>query len=180
MTTTKTTVTPEEVRAVVSTGFESPLIPGLVLEALKKFEGKKITKRFATAVEKKLGEGYSVFYKAEDGYRYSISIWGRDIEYKSRWTFDLGHKPWNKSVEPEPFSVEKFTEDLSGRYYKYAAERNAKRHGSLTEEWCEATSVALTKVLAARAVLAEALAAAETLAKETPEHYALLALAEEK
>lgn len=175
MTTKK--ITPRAVRSVVGEGFESPLIPGLVLEALKKFEGKKVTKRFATAVEKKLGEGYNVSYKRDDGYRFEISVWGKEIPFAKRYTFDLAKCPWS-GPKVAYFSVEAFTEELSGRYYKYAAERNAKRHEALTETWCEETAVALTKVIALRAKLAEAIEEAEKLAGETPERYSLLALAE--
>lgn len=179
-------VTPRAVHSVVGSAFESRLVPSIVLETLKKFEGKKITKRFATAVEKALPHGYTVSYRAEKGYRFTIYVWGgphdgNKIPYDKRYSFDLGVAPWNGPLSSAaPFSVSKFTEEYSARYYKWANERNAARSACLTEEWCEETATALNKVIAARAALAEAVKTAEELAAKSPERYALLALTEEK
>lgn len=57
-----------------------------VSQGLEKFEGKKITKRFASNLEGVLGEGYKCFYSKE-GSNYEIAIWNDGaygLEYNNR------------------------------------------------------------------------------------------------
>lgn len=52
-----------------------------MLDALRPFEGKQITKRLATAVQKALPE-YTVYYDAEYSW-IKLKIWGNGLEYNS-------------------------------------------------------------------------------------------------
>lgn len=57
--------------------------------ALKPFEGKKITRALATAIEKAL-PGYNVFYKKSYSW-FEVDIWGEEIPYAERVTLNLGY-----------------------------------------------------------------------------------------
>lgn len=70
-----------------------------VNEALSTFDGKQVSKRFATAIEKMLGEQFTVYYDKNSYYTY-IYIWGEDISYNNRisFNFDDGDTPFNLAV----------------------------------------------------------------------------------
>lgn len=65
----------------------------VIPEVLKKFDGKKITKRLATAVEDALFKvdqtGFHT-YMSDD--KQTLYVWGNDIPYDSRLTCYLGYK----------------------------------------------------------------------------------------
>lgn len=61
-----------------------------IFAALKKHDGEKITKRFATTVEKALGPDYSVFYKHQYG-MYNVEVKLKSEHYDKYRSFLLGH-----------------------------------------------------------------------------------------
>ena len=70
-------------------------------EAVKAFNGKKITKAFATAVAKALPAGLTVSYSKEYG-RFNTSIWGNGREFKNLISITWGF------VETETFDFDEF------------------------------------------------------------------------
>lgn len=103
-----------------------------ILGVIKKFEGKKITKAMATAVEKELSpEGYVVSYSPRHGMFY-VSIWKKN--YNDRIEFLFGH-------ESDPtFRIGDSRKERSGFAYSNtcygdaAKERNAARLAMLQNE----------------------------------------------
>jgi hypothetical protein len=61
-----------------------------VRKAVAPFDGKPITKRIATAVEKALPE-YTVYYERQYG-MFHVIIWGNGIEYGDRLSLLLGYE----------------------------------------------------------------------------------------
>jgi hypothetical protein len=72
-----------------------------ICEALKPFNGKEVTKRLATTVEKRLGENYAVFYDSKSYGWHELSVWARTgldadyVPYKDRISANLGYKSSN-------------------------------------------------------------------------------------
>lgn len=61
----------------------------VMVETFKPFEGKPITKRLATALEKAM-PNHTIYYEKEFG-MFHIRIWGNGIEYKDRLSFLIGY-----------------------------------------------------------------------------------------
>lgn len=80
-----------EVNAAIDRVVEENQIRKAVIAALEKFDGKKITKAVATAVEKML-PGYTVSYSV-DGYgtfsSFYIRVWGQGLTYDHRESINL-------------------------------------------------------------------------------------------
>ena len=121
-------MTKDDIRKLIESTMENVSLAELVRETLKPFDGKKITKRLATAVSEALPD-HTVFYRNEYGTK-ALEIWGNGIDHRSRKAFTLGHD----SEGPE-FNHERFSgldsDGLNGCHYYAAQERNEKRHALL-------------------------------------------------
>jgi hypothetical protein len=117
------------IQAAIDRDREEPF--GRVLDALRPFEGKKITKRIATAVEKAIPE-YTVYYDGGKNVSgiYHLTIWGNGISMDQRIQLYLGSvqvtTPHGEPIPAKTFFVERFL-DANCCYYEAAQERNAKR-----------------------------------------------------
>lgn len=103
-----------------------------LVEIFKPFEGKKISKRLATAIEKALPD-YTVSYSTDYGH-YSIRIWGNGIDFNERYDFLIGYESnpyYNEGPHEESHSGFR---DFSGRYGFHAEERNVKRKAYLEDD----------------------------------------------
>lgn len=84
----------------------------VVPETLKKFNGKKITKRVATAIEEALFKvdqtGYHT-YMSDD--RQTMYIWGNEISYDHRLQCNLGYKE-----DIESFNYDKWLNNYGKAY----------------------------------------------------------------
>lgn len=85
-----------------------------VEKALMPFEGKKITKRLATAVEKALPE-HTVYYSTDYG-MYHINVWKAHLDNKI--SFLLGYHGAYTAESSKPFRMGSAEESHSGfKYY---------------------------------------------------------------
>jgi hypothetical protein len=73
-----------------------------IQETLKPFEGKQITKRLGTAIEKLYPESH-VVYSTQYG-MYQIYIWGNGIDYDKRLSFLLGYQGSQDIYTEESFN----------------------------------------------------------------------------
>lgn len=96
-----------------------------LVEIFKPFEGKKISRRLATAIEKALPE-HTVSYNTDYGH-YNIRIWGNGIDFNERYDFLIGYD--NNPYYREGTHEENHSgfRDFSGYYGFHAEERNKKR-----------------------------------------------------
>jgi hypothetical protein len=78
-----------ELDATVKRYTEQLAIYNAALEVMQSFEGKQITKRIATALEKKL-PGKVIHYSTEYSW-YAISIWGDGVAYDNAIRLNLGY-----------------------------------------------------------------------------------------
>ena len=103
-----------------------------MLDIVKRFEGKQITKRIANALQEKLPD-YTIFYDA-DFSMYHIHIGGNGIEWGNRPSILLGYKASQKTV-----STEFFIEHNQGAYLeKERAQRcieSLPHLAELVERW---------------------------------------------
>lgn len=167
--------TANDIRNLVANNMESGTkdgLTGLILETLKPLQGKKITKRLATAVEKVLGEEARVSYSKPDGWSGAeLSVWG--VEGRS-----YSNRLWLNFPKEDTFDVDAFM-DRNPAYYRAADERNEKRRDQLVNDvWLQATANAVNRVRELR----EQLAAAEEVLNEVtaypvPDQYAIKDLA---
>lgn len=71
----------------------------MICEALVGFDGQVITKRLATAVNKRLGKEVSVHYRTDMGWHevmvWGTNIWGVAVDYNDRIVLNLGYKSSN-------------------------------------------------------------------------------------
>lgn len=65
-------------------------IYNVVLEVLKPFDGKQISKRIATAIQKALPKN-TVYYSAKEHSWVEVSIWGNDLPYDNAVRINLGY-----------------------------------------------------------------------------------------
>ena len=66
-------------------------IHDVVCAVLKTFDGKDINKRIATAVQKKLGKDYSVYWSTEYSW-YALSVWNQaKVPYSDRYSINVGY-----------------------------------------------------------------------------------------
>lgn len=79
-----------------------------VANVLKDFDGKKITKALATAVEKKTG--LNTYYGAEYSW-FSLKVWGPTLPFKDRIDLNLGYTGHDGNI----FNYAQFV-DSNGRY----------------------------------------------------------------
>jgi len=102
---------------------------------LEKFEGKPISKRMATAVEKVLP--LNTVYWDKTDYHANITIWGNEIHYDKRLTVYLPFSMFNKE-ENLSFSHSKFKEDnrchfLEKGRYEETEENLPKLRGAVNQ-----------------------------------------------
>ena len=91
----------------------------------ERYEGKQITKRMATAIEKEHPD-WTVYYKPDYG-MYQINIWGGDSgrDYNHYWQFFLGYES-----QGGIFTLEHF-KDTNAGYGSAAEKRNIERRRML-------------------------------------------------
>jgi len=83
----------EKINARIYTAEQNLLWINTVLDVLKKFEGKKITKRIETALKARPEmKGLIIYYGVDYG-QYRLSIWGNGRGYNDRFTLTIDNKP---------------------------------------------------------------------------------------
>jgi hypothetical protein len=113
--------TKDKIEETITKGMEDLELPNLVADTLSKFEGKKPSKRMATALEK--ATGMRVHYEASGLFNGQLSLW--KTHYKDRIIFYLDKGPL--------FSLDKF-KATNARYFSAAVERNEQRRELLGSE----------------------------------------------
>jgi hypothetical protein len=87
----------------------------LLLEGLKKFDGKKVNKR---AIHILKGNGYTVHWE-RDQWTINISVWGNGIDYPSRMFFSIPADARDGRV----FDLKAFEK----KYYHFSDQKAAER-----------------------------------------------------
>ena len=133
--------TANAIRDLIASGLEDTTLADRVLAILKAFDGKPITKRLATAVQKALPER-TVHYSTI-GSMVHLEIWGAGTEHKNRSSFLLGYTDTSRFGPASTLNAHNYEIEHNARYYSAARERNAKRRALMADEtWC--LKVALT------------------------------------
>lgn len=141
-------VTAHELFEMIAGRTESTTLRDKLMTILAKFEGKTITKRVATAVDKALPE-YTVYYSVDKvfGFRAELSLWKGSIS--GRVDFCLGHG--------KTFTMEGFKEANPADFA--ADTRNVKRVAYLESgkagELADAINATNAAVANLKALLAE-------------------------
>jgi len=104
-----------------------------IMETLRPFVGKKITKRMATAVEK---IGYTVYYDTSYSWR-SLKVWGKGIKMDDRKSFNLGYFSESENFSIEIVENQRGFKELNACYLEAAEERiNKNLQVFLNKEQC--------------------------------------------
>ena len=74
----------EKTERVLATLYRDDAINDEVADALQSFDGKKPSKRMANAVEKRLGEGYRVYWNTDFSW-HEIVVWKDGTPYDERY-----------------------------------------------------------------------------------------------
>ena len=104
----------------------------LMVETFKPFEGKQITKRLATALQKVLPDD-TIYFERQYG-MYHIRIWGNGTPYDQRRSFLLGYDTKPVYHEGEYHKKHSGFRDFSCCYGYAAIERNQQRETLLADE----------------------------------------------
>jgi len=142
--------TPTKIRKLIETAHENTALAERVEAALAPFDGKKITKRMATVLEKALPE-CSVYYDTNYGMYHVNVSWGTDEEKR----FLLGYHG------TPIFTVEGFAEH-NACHLTAATKRNEERATFLNKAW-------LTKVADCIEKANKATASLKMLLEDCPE-----------
>ena len=84
----KNNYTVADLRALIESRIDDTAFADQVADVLKRFDGKTVTKRMATAVGKALPT-YTVFYDTSIGMRH-LYVWGNEIAYDFVTVFRCG------------------------------------------------------------------------------------------
>lgn len=120
-------ITKENIETILLSNLENTEIADKVLEVLKPFDGKTISKRMASAVQKALPE-YTIYYKSDYG-MFHINVWGNGISYNEMLSFLIGYET------NTTFNFETFRDRFANCYLGAAKERNNKRKLWLSSEY---------------------------------------------
>lgn len=126
---------------------EDTTLPDKVAEILQRYDGKKITKRMATAVEKELSD-HEVRYNNWHG-MYHLRVWENGQPYDSGLNMLLGYHGFGSD---NPFDHEKFCNEYAACYLRAAKERNSQREHLLRDDaWLYEVAKAINELEGARA-----------------------------
>lgn len=104
----------------------------IMVETFKSFEGKPITKRLATALQKKLPD-HTIYYEHLYG-MYHIRIWGNGTPYDQRAGFLLGYDNASAYREGKDHEQHSGFRDYSACYGWAAKDRNQQRETLLADK----------------------------------------------
>lgn len=164
----KNNYTVADVRVLIENRIEDTAFADKVAAVLKRFNGKTVTKRMATAVEKAFPT-YTVFYDTSIGMRH-IYVWGNEIAYDNRKSFLLSYESHS-----QVFSLSRFTGEYNRAHYGAAQARNEKRAAQLKDiAWQMKVVEAINAINSARNVLKD------LVCYPAPDEHAIWKLVEDK
>jgi hypothetical protein len=168
-------VTPEQIidfiKSQITAEQQGIFLHNEIAKALKPFEGKQVSKRIATALQK-MHPGWTVFYDTDYG-MFHLCIWGgdTDIKYDQRFRALIGY-------ESEPIvSIGKTSDSRGFEYFdcchgSAAIERNSLRHAIIDNP------AKVQSIVDAINNYGDALATLEnTITYPNPDEYSLVRLA---
>ncbi len=141
--------TAKTISALIAARIEDTALSEQIAEIVKPSEGKTISKRIATAIEKAL-PAHTVYWNTDYG-MFHVSIWGNGIEYNDRKRYLVGYHSGSGTT----FSHARFLEH-NACHLAAAIARNSRRDALLADKaTLEATASAINRLNQARTDLAE-------------------------
>lgn len=118
----------KEINQTISRINECSVVYELLYKGLKKYDGKKITKRITTPLRE---AGYTVHYEP-DQWSISVSVWGKYIPFADRYLFSFTCDARDGRI----FDLEKFRK----KYHRHCTEETAvmiKKYEKILEQLVE-------------------------------------------